>query len=180
MSYTRPCISPLRIFILLESAAFLFTSSCPHRVWALWWQGGKKRLWMSQCPCRGRLGTLKNPSCPWRGCPAAGQNLETGHLPRHFIAEISLNVTLKPQTNKQTNKNIFVREHSSQVTRFQGEHACIAECFRNRCLHLFLFYFLLIVHFMADSQCAQRRWDIPRKKRRGHTWLDDKSHVTWE
>ena len=58
--------------------------ACPHRMWALWWQGGK----------RGRLGTLKTPSCSWRGCPAAGQNLETGHLSRHYIAEISLNVTL--------------------------------------------------------------------------------------
>ena len=66
----------------------------PHRVWALWWQGGKRRLRTSRCPCRGRLGTLKTPSCPWRGCPAAGQNLETGHLSRHFIAEISLNVML--------------------------------------------------------------------------------------
>ena len=51
----------------------------PHRVWALWWQGGKRRL----------------RTC---GCPAAGQNLETGHLSRHYIAEISLNVTLKPQS----------------------------------------------------------------------------------
>ena len=66
----------------------------PHRVWALWWQGGKRRLRTSRCPCRGRLGTLKTPSCPWRECPAAGQNLETGHLSRHYIAEISLNVTL--------------------------------------------------------------------------------------
>ena len=66
----------------------------PHRVWALWWQGGKRRLRTSWCPCRGRLGTLKTPSCPWRGCPAAGQNVETGHLSRHYIAEISLNVTL--------------------------------------------------------------------------------------
>ena len=45
----------------------------PHRVWALWWQGGKIRLWTSWCPCRGRLGTLKTHSV---GCPAAGQNLE--------------------------------------------------------------------------------------------------------
>ena len=28
------------------------------------------------------------------GCPAAGQNLETGQLSRHYIAEILLNVTL--------------------------------------------------------------------------------------
>ena len=73
----------------------------PHRVWALWWQGGKRRLRASRCPCRGRLGTLKNPSCPWRGCPAAGQNLETGHLSRHYIAEISLNVTLNHNQQHQ-------------------------------------------------------------------------------
>ena len=65
----------------------------PHRVWALWWQGGKRRLRTPRCPCRGRLGTPKTPSCPWRGYSAAGQNLETGHLSRHYIAEISLNVT---------------------------------------------------------------------------------------
>ena len=49
----------------------------PHRVWAFWLQGGKRRLRTSRCPCRGRLGTLKTPSCPWCGCPAAGQHLET-------------------------------------------------------------------------------------------------------
>ena len=49
----------------------------PHRVWALWWQGGKRCLRTSRFPCRGRLGMLKTPSCSWRGCPAAGQNLET-------------------------------------------------------------------------------------------------------
>ena len=73
----------------------------PHRVWALWWQGGKRRLRTSRCPCRGRLGALKTPSCPWRGCPAAGQNLETGHLSRHYIAEISLNVTLNHNQQQQ-------------------------------------------------------------------------------
>ena len=73
----------------------------PHRVWAIWWQGGKRRLRTSWCPCRGRFGTLKTPSCPWRGCPAAGQNLETGHLSRHYIAEISLNVTLNHNQQQQ-------------------------------------------------------------------------------
>ena len=77
----------------------------PHRVWALWWQGGKRRLRTSWCPCRGRLGMLKTPSCPWRGCPAAGQNLETGHLSRHYIAEISLNVTLN---HNQQHNNLFL------------------------------------------------------------------------
>ena len=75
--------------------------ACPHRVWALWWQGGKRRLRTSRCPCRGRLGTIKTPSCPWRGCPAAGQNLETGHMSRHYIAEILLNVTLNHKQQKQ-------------------------------------------------------------------------------
>ena len=73
----------------------------PHRVWALWWQGGKRGLRTFQCPCRGRLGTLKTLSCPWRGCPAAGQNLETWHLSRHYIAEISLNVTLNHNRQQQ-------------------------------------------------------------------------------
>ena len=73
----------------------------PHCVWALWWQGGKRRLRTSRCPCQGRLGTLKTPSCPWRGCPAAGQNFETGHLSRHFIAETSLNVTLNHNQQQQ-------------------------------------------------------------------------------
>ena len=86
----------------------------PHRVWALWWQGGKRRLRTSRCPCRGRLGTLKTPSCPWRGCPAAGQNLETGHLSRHYIAEISLNATLN---HNQLNSHVDVR--------YDDEYVCI-------------------------------------------------------
>ena len=80
----------------------------PHRVWALWWQGGKRRLRTSRCPCRGRLGTLKTPSCPWRGCPAAGQNLETEHLSRHYIAEISLNVTLNHNQLNSTQRIFFI------------------------------------------------------------------------
>ena len=43
----------------------------PHRVWALWWQGGKRCLQTSRCPCRDRLGTLKTPSCPWRWVPGS-------------------------------------------------------------------------------------------------------------
>ena len=105
----------------------------PRRLYAVWWQGGYRRLRASQCPCRGRLGTLKTSSCPWRWLPdsrlgycftpyqrlwlyngapfvafydtlgirrtysrlnGAGKNLENGQLSRHYIAEISLNVTL--------------------------------------------------------------------------------------
>ena len=90
------------------------------RVWALWWQGGKRRLRTSRCPCRGRLGTLKTPSCPWRGCPAAGQNLETGHLSRHYIAEIPLNVTLNhKQTNKQTQLKVVHFVQGRQQNYYQ-------------------------------------------------------------
>ena len=74
----------------------------PHRVWAPWWQGGKRRIRTSRYLCRGRLGTLKTPSCPWRGCPAADQNLETGHLSRHYIAEISLTVMLNHNQQSTT------------------------------------------------------------------------------
>ena len=85
----------------------------PHRVWALWWKGGKRRLRTSRCPCRGRLGTLKAPSCPWRGCPAAGQNLETGHLSRHYIAEISLNVTLNHNQQQQQQQQPLLMDNLS-------------------------------------------------------------------
>ena len=50
----------------------------PHRVWALWWQGGKRRLRKSRCPCQGRPGTLKTPSCPWRWVP--GSRSKFGNL----------------------------------------------------------------------------------------------------
>ena len=75
----------------------------PHRVWALWWHGGKDVF--GRPGARVGVGSArKTPSCLWRGCPAAGQNLEFGHLSRHFIAEISLNVTLNHnQQQKQQN-----------------------------------------------------------------------------
>ena len=78
----------------------------PHRVWALCWQGGKRRLWVSLCPCQGRLSMPKTPSCPWRWCPAAGQNLKPGQLICHYIAGISLNVMLNH--NQPTNQLIQV------------------------------------------------------------------------
>ena len=34
--------------------------------YGLWWQGDERRLRASSCLCRGGLGTLKTPSCPWR------------------------------------------------------------------------------------------------------------------
>ena len=94
----------------------------PHRVWALWWQWGKRRLRTSRCPCRGRLGTLKTPSCPWRGCPEAGQNLETGHLSRHYIAEISLNVTLNHNQQQQQNNVVFIRTFFTNRLSFKCMH----------------------------------------------------------
>ena len=93
----------------------------PHRVWALWWQGGKRRLRTSRCPCRGRLGTLKTPSCPLRGCPAAGQHLETGHLSRHYIAEISLNVTLNHnQQSRTTGRHFWPELYNSTLSMYSS------------------------------------------------------------
>ena len=91
----------------LDRKIWVWFPAYPHRVWALWWQGGKGRLRTSRCPCRGRLGMLKTPSCQWRGCPAAGQNLETGHLSRHYIAEISLNVTLNQKQQQLQRISVF-------------------------------------------------------------------------
>ena len=121
----------------------------PHRVWALWWQGGKRRLRTSRCPCRGRLGTLKTPSCPWRGCPAAGQNLETGHLSRHYIAEISLNVTLNHNQHQQ-------QHHCSEVSGFEISHFLI-NC--KQILHwdmdiIFLFPFLQEIRCQMRVTCC--------------------------
>ena len=80
--WTHPCwyLFPLEYTLYFPVYGLYCYFWLDHRVWALWWQGGKRRLRMSRCPCRGRLGTLKTHSCPWRGCPAAGKNLETGHL----------------------------------------------------------------------------------------------------
>ena len=66
----------------------------PHSVWALSWQGGKRRLRTSWYPCRGRLGTLKTPSCTGRLVPGSRSKFGNWTSVRHSIAEISLNVTL--------------------------------------------------------------------------------------
>ena len=76
----------------------------PSPKWALWWQGGKRRLRTSRNPSQCRLGTLKPLAAHGIECPAAGQNLEPGQLSRHFIAEISLNATLN-HNNQPTNQS---------------------------------------------------------------------------
>ena len=73
----------------------------PHPVWALRWQGGKRRLRTSWCPCLGRLGTLKTPSCPWRWVPGSrsefGNWTTVSSLYRWNIAKCDL----KPQLTNQ-------------------------------------------------------------------------------
>ena len=64
-----------------------------HPALVLWWQVGKRRIRTSRCLCQGKPGMLKTLSYPWRWVPGSRQNLETGQLSRHYIAEISLNVT---------------------------------------------------------------------------------------
>ena len=61
----------------------------PHRVWALWWQGGKRRLRTSRCPCRSRLGTLKTHSCPWRGSYGERTQKETLSKMRVGVENVS-------------------------------------------------------------------------------------------
>ena len=56
---------------------------------------------MSRCPCRSRLGTLKVPSCQWHWVRQQVKIWKTGQLYRHYIAEISLNLTLNH--NQPTN-----------------------------------------------------------------------------
>ena len=56
----------------------------------------------SRCRGLGYFGTLKIHGV---GCPTAGLNLETGQLSRHYITEISLNVTLN---NNKLIKNFNV------------------------------------------------------------------------
>ena len=80
----------------------------PHRVWALWWHGGKRRRRTSQCPCQDRLGPLNPLDVHSVGCPATGLNFETGQLSRHYIAEISPNVTLNhSQPTSQSYTSFF-------------------------------------------------------------------------
>ena len=48
-----------------------------HRMWNLLLQGGKRVLRMTWGPCRGMLGMLKTPSCPWRW--VSGRRSELGN-----------------------------------------------------------------------------------------------------
>ena len=95
-------VEPLRVrvsvgtmFVLSKPAA-----AYPHRIWVLWWQGGKRHLRLSWCPCRGRLGTLKTPSCPWRWVPSSrskfGNWTSVPSLYNWNIAECDV----KPQSTK--------------------------------------------------------------------------------
>ena len=49
----------------------IWFSAFPHHMWALWWQGSKRCLQTSRCPCRGRIGRLKTPSCPKHCMPGS-------------------------------------------------------------------------------------------------------------
>ena len=74
----------------------------PHRVWALWWQGGKRHLRTSRCPCRGRLSRLKTPSCPWHWVPSSRSKFGN----RTFVPSLySWNIAecdVKPQSTTTT------------------------------------------------------------------------------
>ena len=106
LSYMLTIISmlPYKLFIkkyIYKNDRF---PAYPHRVWALWWRGGKRRLRTSRCPCRGRLGTLKTPSCPWRWVPGSrskfGNWTSVPSLYSWNIAECDV----KPQSTTTTYK----------------------------------------------------------------------------
>ena len=54
--------------------------------------------------CLGRFRTVKKPKCQWRGCPTAGDNLDSDWMTisRHYIAEISPNMTINHNKPNQT------------------------------------------------------------------------------
>ena len=81
----------------------------PHRIWALWWQGGWRHLWISQCLCQGRLCRLKTPGCPWP--LVAGSRSKFGHC--HYIAEISPEFDLNPQSTNQPIQSLAVLQYQS-------------------------------------------------------------------
>ena len=61
---------------------------------------------MFQCPCQGRISTLKTPSCPWHWVPGRSK-FETGQLFHHYMAEILLNVMLT--CNQPTNPKNYMK-----------------------------------------------------------------------
>ena len=73
----------------------------PHRVWALWWQRGKRRLRASRCPCRGRLDTLKTPSCPWRWVPGSRSKMGTWTTVPSLYSWNIAECDVKPQPTNQ-------------------------------------------------------------------------------
>ena len=93
----------------------------PHCVWALWWQGGQRRLRTSRCPCRGRLGTLKTSSCPSRwvpGCRSKFGNWTT--VPSLYSWHIS-ECDVEPQPTNQPTSYDNIKKHSqTNHIRVQG------------------------------------------------------------
>ena len=64
---------------------------------------------MFQCPCQGRISTLKTSSCPWHWVPGRSK-FETGQLFHHYMGEILLNVMLT--CNQPTNPKNCIHEIS--------------------------------------------------------------------
>ena len=91
----------------------------PYRVWALWWQGDKRRHRTSRCPCRGRLGTLKTPSYPWRWVPGSRS---TFGIWRTVLSLYSWNIVycdVKPQPTNQ--RGIMIWTTTKHGIRTQGQ-----------------------------------------------------------
>ena len=91
----------------------------PHRLRALWWQGGERHPRTSRRPCRGRLGTLKTPSCQCRWVP--GSRLKFGNwttVPSLYSCNIAeCEVNHNQPTNWITNW-IPIRRCKTQTWKF--------------------------------------------------------------
>ena len=76
----------------------------PNCVWALWWQGGKRRLRTSQCPCQGWLGRLKTPSCSWRWVPGSRSKFGNWTIVPSLYSWKITECDIKPQPTNQSTK----------------------------------------------------------------------------
>ena len=118
------------------------TPAYPHRVWALWWQGGKRRLLMSLSPCWGRLSMLKSPSCQWRWVP--GSRSKFGNWPT-VPSLYSWNIAecdVKPQPTNQLTSWLMTSLAMLQDWYFYS-------------MHHFAINFYMVYQFQVQAQWSK-------------------------
>ena len=81
-------------------------SAYPHPLWALHWEGGKRHLQMSRCPCRGRLTTQKTPSFPRHWLPCSRSKFGNWTTVLSFYSWNVAECDVKPPPNNQKIQDI--------------------------------------------------------------------------